>query len=153
MNWSMYEPLILITWILGLFVLVTAGIYLLAGIKNRNKYYKEKIKELKDQVDWYRELLEEQKKHYQEEIRKLTKISSAVKSLVAALDEGLIEIRHVEDNGKVVVLKDGTLVCDKGHVVYPKPDKQQEQLKQESKKKSKKKGNDNGRGKPGMDNS
>lgn len=120
MNWSMYEPLIMITWIIGLFVLITAGIYLLAGIKNRNKHYRERIRELEKQLEDLRELNTRQKEYYERELKRLTKISDAMRSLFAALEEGVIELRHTEDGGRVTLLLDGTLVCEKRHIVYPK---------------------------------
>ena len=100
-------------------VMVTA--FMIADRKSdkKRKQCIEEKKQLLKELELTQQLLQETKEKYEEKIRQLTKLAKPLMSIGEALESGVIIIKHAKDGGRVIPLPDGTLVCDKGHVIYP----------------------------------
>ena len=89
------------------------------------KEYESRIKELKERLNEYRERLDELRKQHREELAKYSRMSKMLIELKNALDSGAVKLtcpKHPESS--VTVLADGTIVCSKGHRVWP-PEKEE----------------------------
>ena len=103
--------------IMAIITMITAVVYALSSIKYRKNRYTERIKELEKQLELSNKLLEETRKRCEDDVKRLTQLSRPAKALLDALEKGEVKLVHEADNGRVIVLPDGTLVCDKGHVI------------------------------------
>ena len=82
--------------------------------------YERRIGELKEHNKELRERIDELKKMHKEELQKYTKTSKMLLELHAALSKGVVKLacpQHPKE--EVTLLADGTIVCSKGHRLWP----------------------------------
>ena len=87
--------------------------------------YEERIKALKEQLSEYRDRIEELKRVHKEELRKFSKVNKMLLELRKAIEEDAVKVtcpRHPDS--EVTILADGTIVCSKGHRLWP-PEKEE----------------------------
>ena len=101
----------------AILTMVTVVLYILYSIRSRKTRYVERIRELEKQLDLSSRLLEETRKRCEEDVKRLTRMDRPARAVLEALESGLVRLVHEDDGGRVMVLQDGTLVCEKGHLV------------------------------------
>lgn len=91
------------------------------ALEKLRKEYEETIKAKNEQIRDLRERLEFLKTKHKEELKQYTKLSRMLKELNAALSEGAVVLKCPKHpDADVQILADGTIVCSKGHRLWPK---------------------------------
>ncbi len=89
-------------------------------IRRVKQSYEERIDSYKKEIESLKELLETREKVHREEIEKLARINRMLHELHNAVEKGAVRLtcpRHI-DTG-VTLFIDGTIICDKGHRLWP----------------------------------
>ncbi|RLG89933.1 MAG: hypothetical protein DRO36_06950 [Candidatus Hecatellales archaeon] len=95
------------------------------------KEYEERIKSMREQLSELKERIKELKEQHREELRKYAKVNKMLLELRNAMDSGAVKLacpKHPD--AEVTVLADGTIVCSRGHRVWP-PERGKEEVKVE----------------------
>jgi len=91
-----------------------------AGLLSGSRKYREQLRLYREQAENWKRLYEESRARYEAELKRLTSLAAPLRSLGAALEAGAVEIRDPGDGGRVILVRDGTLVCEHGHIVWPR---------------------------------
>jgi len=113
--------LTLAIWV-GIAAIVVLTVKLLSNpnVEGLKRAYEERIEGLKRQINDLRELLKTKDIAYREELKKYTKINKMLQELNKALEHGAIKLACPQHQGsEVTILADGTIVCSKGHRLWP----------------------------------
>ena len=110
--------------VVGIIGLATWSIRNMVEARRGKREYLEEINRLKEELRINKELLEKTKEHYEERLKQLARIAKPAKAIAEALEAGVVKLVDVSDEGRVIPLPDGTLVCEKRHVVWPRQEEQ-----------------------------
>ena len=102
--------------------LVIAAIYRLVRRDNTERIkamYQERIDALKEEIKELKERMAFKEQQHREELKNLLRSSKMVAALKDTLDKGSIKIRCSEHDTDVEILADGTIICRKGHRIWP----------------------------------
>ncbi len=91
-------------------------------IERVKQRYEERLDEYKKQVDRLEKLLKTNEIMHREEVARLTRINRMLHELSQAVERGAVKLscpKHLDS--EVTLLMDGTIVCGKGHRIWPLP--------------------------------
>jgi len=112
---------VILTWVSILFIVV--AIYRLLSspdVDKIKKEYEERIKNLKDQVKELQDTIKLREQQHKEELKSYLRSSKMVIGLKNALDHGVVKVKCPIHDEDVEILADGTIICRKGHRIWPR---------------------------------
>jgi len=81
--------------------------------------YMEKLDSLRKQLEVTEKLLESKEKECREQLEKVARVNKMLLEIKKALDSGVVKLVCSTHGETVTVLVDGTIICPKGHRVWP----------------------------------
>ena len=91
-----------------------------AELNEERKKCRERISELKNQVEEYRQRITELSERHKAELEQYAKMSKMLLELKNAIEGEAVKLTCSEHGTDVILLADGTIVCDRGHRVWPR---------------------------------
>ena len=83
-------------------------------------YYGSEVDRLRKQVDMYRKMLEAKEREFKERLKELSEKATMLQSLNDAIKAGKVKLTCPEHkDAEVTLLIDGTMICSKGHRLWP----------------------------------
>ena len=95
-------------------------------LSEERKRFVERINELKSQVDEYRQRINELNEKHRVELEHYTRINKMLEELKKAIDNNAIRLTCPSHQTYASILVDGTIICEKGHRIWPREDKEVE---------------------------
>ena len=88
-------------------------------IEELRKRYETQIKTMNDQIHTLREMLELKERQHRDELKRYLKRSKMIVELNNAINAGAVKVICPIHNEDVEILADGTIICRKGHRIWP----------------------------------
>ena len=120
MDLGLKITVIIVMWLIGAGFLNYVITEPQKAVDRVRKDYEERVKVLRQQLKDYRERIQFLQQKHKDELRQYAKVNKMLVELKKAVDAGAVQLKCPKHpRAEVTVLADGTIVCSKGHRLWP----------------------------------